>query len=392
MTHLARHIFSSMRRGYNTLIKRPIFYFVCIVAIPLGMTFFLTSLLEKGVANRVPSAIVDLDHSEESRAVSYNLNSMQEVDIQYNLNSYTEAMDYVKSNKIMGFFLIPNRFGRDAVSGRKPTLTYYINFAYIVPGSLLEKGFTTMSMLANGAVIEAELEAIGIPPTDISSTLQPIINNIHNIGNINMNYGVYLVNSFAPGILALMVMLVTSYVITAEIKLRTSIQWIQTSGNSIIIALMGKLLPITILFTLVGWIMQSIFFGIEHYPLNSHLWTMLLAMFMLVVACQAFAIIICSILPNPRYALSICSLIGMLAFSLGGYSFPVEDMYPSLAIFSYILPTRYYFLIYADQALNGLDIYYSRYYYIALATFPLLATIFTPLLKRAMTKPVVYIV
>lgn len=119
---------------------------------------------------------------------------------------------------------------------------------------------------------------------------------------------------------------------------------------------------------------------------------MLLAMFMLVVACQAFAIIICSILPNPRYALSICSLIGMLAFSLGGYSFPVEDMYPSLAIFSYILPTRYYFLIYADQALNGLDIYYSRYYYIALATFPLLATIFTPLLKRAMTKPVVYIV
>lgn len=81
----------------------------------------------------------------------------------------------------------------------------------------------------------------------------------------------------------------------------------------------------------------------------------------------------------------------MLAFSLGGYSFPVEDMYPGLGIFSYILPMRYYFLIYIDQALNGLELVYSRYYFVALAVYPLVAMLFLPRLKKVMQKPTVYV-
>ena len=137
--------------------------------------------------------------------------------------------------------------------------------------------------------------------------------------------------------------------------------------------------------------MQVILFGVAHYPMNGELWTMLLAMSMLVVACQSFAVITCAIVPNPRYSLSICSLVGVLAFSLGGYSFPVEDMYPGVAIFSYILPMRYYFLIYIDQALNGLGYVFSRYYYAVLAMYPLIALMFLPRFKRVLTKPVVYV-
>lgn len=373
------------------MIYRPVYYMVCIVVIPLSMTVFLLSLFNEGVADRVPSAIVDLDHSDISRKLSQNLGSMQQVDIRYKLESYAQAMDYIKQDKIIGFFLIPEGFGDKSISGRHPELTYYINFGYIVPGSLLIKGYTTMSLIANGALIEGNLEAHGIPNLDITPVLQPFVNDIHMLGNPTTNYGVYLVNSFAPGVLALMVLLVTCYVITTEIKQHTSQEWIRNSGGSIIIALLGKLLPITILFILVGWLMQIFFYGIAEYPMNGAMWSMLLAMAMLVVSCQAFAVIICSIVPNPRYSLSVCSLLGMLAFSLGGYSFPVENMYPGLGIFSYIFPMRYYFLIYVDQALNGLGFVFSRYYFAALAIFPLVSLAFLPRLKRAMLKPVVYV-
>ena len=373
------------------MIYRPVYYMVCIVVIPLSMTVFLLSLFNEGVADRVPSAIVDLDHSDISRKLSQNLGSMQQVDIRYKLESYAQAMDYIKQDKIIGFFLIPEGFGDKSISGRHPELTYYINFGYIVPGSLLIKGYTTMSLIANGALIEGNLEAHGIPNLDITPVLQPFVNDIHMLGNPTTNYGVYLVNSFAPGVLALMVLLVTCYVITTEIKQHTSQEWIRNSGGSIIIALLGKLLPITILFILVGWLMQIFFYGIADYPMNGAMWSMLLAMAMLVVSCQAFAVIICSIVPNPRYSLSVCSLLGMLAFSLGGYSFPVENMYPGLEIFSYIFPMRYYFLIYVDQALNGLGFVFSRYYFAALAIFPLVSLAFLPRLKRAMLKPVVYV-
>lgn len=391
MKRLISYIAASVRRGCLTLAQRPVFYLLCIVAIPLGTAAFLLSLMDEGVAEHVPSAVVDLDHSDASRSLIRTLGSMQQVDICYKLDSYAEAMDYVKQDKIMGFFMIPEGFGRESLSGRHPELTYYINFGYIVPGSLLVKGFTTMSMLANGALIQGMLQGEGVPEIRLEPALQPFVNKVHLLGNPTMNYGVYLVNSFAPGALALMVMLVTCYVITTEVKHRTSREWIAAGGGSIAIALFGKLFPVAVLFTLVGWIMQVIFYGIVEFPMNGEMWTMLLAMSLLVIATQSFAVVVCSVLQNPRYSLSVCSLVGMLAFSLGGYSFPVEDMYPGLAVFSYILPVRYYFLIYADQALNGLGFVFSRYYYAALLVFPLVSVAFLPRLKKAMTKPVVYV-
>jgi ABC-2 type transport system permease protein len=326
-----------------------------------------------------------------SRSLTRTLGSLQQVEIKYKLDSYAEAMDYVKRDKVNGFFVIPEGFAEKALSGRKPELSYYINFGYIVPGSLLIKGYTTISMLTIGALIEGILDTRGASVEEINSALQPFVNDVYMLGNPRMNYGVYLVNSFAPGVLALMVMLVTCYVITIEIKNATTREWLKIGGGSILVAVSGKLLPFTVLFTLVGWLMQVIFYVVAQYPMNGDMWTMLLAMFLLVVACQSFAVAVCSLVPNPRYALSVCSLVAMLAFSLGGYSFPVEDMYPGVAIFSYILPMRYYFLIYIDQALNGLGFVFSRYYYAALLVFPLVALLFLPKLKKAMAKPVVYV-
>ncbi len=390
-SRLLGYVGGSVRRGCLSLARRPVFYLVSIVLIPLGVAAFLISLMDEGVANRVPSAMVDLDHSEASRAISRNLDALQQVDIRYKLNSYTEAMDYMKQDKIMGFFLIPEGFGNESLAGRQPELTYYINFGYFVPASLLTKGFTTMSMLANGAVIQGALTARGIDESEIKPVLQPFVNDIHMLGNPWMNYGIYLVNSFAPGVLALMVMLVTCYTITMEIKSGTTRAWLNEAGGSILVALFGKLLPQTLLFVLTGWLMQIGFYVIADYPMNGEMWTMLLAMLLMVVGCQAFAVTVCSVVPNPRYSLSVCSLIGMLSFSLGGYSFPVEDMYPGLAVFSYILPVRYYFLIYVDQALNGLGFVFSRYYYAALLVFPLVSLVLLPQLKKACRRPIVYV-
>lgn len=384
-------LWRSIRRGCVTLMSRPVFYVLCVVVVPLAMTAFFVSLLEKGVAEHVPSAVVDLDHSDMSRNVTRNLGALQQVDIRYKLDSYAQAMDYVNRGEIMGFFMIPENFGEDALAGRHPELTYYINFGYIVPGSLLVEGYTTMSMLANGAVVQGLLSAKGVPEVEIKPVLQPFVNQVHLLGNPTMNYGVYLVNSFAPGVLALMVLLVVAYNITAEIKNGTTREWLDAASGSIVVALVGKLLPITMLFTIVGWTMHLVFYGIAQYPMNGEMWVMMLAMFLLVVACESLAVIVCAIVPNPRYALSVCSLIGVLAFSLGGYSFPVEDMYSGIGIFSHLLPMRYYFLIYVDQALNGLELAYSRDYFMALLAFPFVALLFLCRLKKSMQRPVVYV-
>ena len=62
-------------------------------------------------------------------------------------------------------------------------------------------------------------------------------------------------------------------------------------------------------------------------------------------------------------------------------------MYGAIAIFSYIVPTRYNFLIYIDQALNGIDIWYSRWWYVAYIIFMVAPLPFLPRLRKALMKP-----
>ena len=98
--------------------------------------------------------------------------------------------------------------------------------------------------------------------------------------------------------------------------------------------------------------------------------------------------LIASALPNPRLALSIASLTGILTFSIAAFSYPVASMYGSIGIFSYILPVRYYFLIYVKQALDGVPLYYSRYFFAALIAFPLVCSCLLGRLKKACQHPV----
>lgn len=185
-----------------------------------------------------------------------------------------------------------------------------------------------------------------------------------------------------------MVFLMATFAITQEIKTGTSPRWLQAAGGRIGTAVIGKLLPQTVIFTIIGWGVNSLLFHWNHFPMNGQEWWMILGMPLFVIASQSFAVVMCSIFPNPRLALSLCSLTGILAFSLAAFSFPVEAMYGAVAIFANILPVRWYFLIYGDIALDGWPVYYSRLYFVALLVFPMVATLAAPLMKRALRKPV----
>ncbi len=377
----------TLRYGCRNLLSRKV-YMVCLALVPVLFTFFFINMMDEGVAIKVPSAIVDLDQSQMSRQVTRTLASSQMVDITEHLESFHEASEKVRQGKIYGFFMIPSDFQKDAIGGGTPTITYYCNMTYFVPGTLVFKGFKTIAVTTAGGLVQTTLVSAGVGESTASQLIQPVVAQIQGIGNPWMNYNYYLTNSFVPGIIALMVALVASFSICEEMKLGSSVDWLRESGGSIIVALFGKLAPQALVATVTGVFCQSVMFGFSHFPMHCPLWHMVLAMVLLVLASQAFAVIICCIIPNLRFAVSICSLSGILAFSIAAFSFPVEQMYPAVGIFSYILPVRYYFLIYIDQALNGLPLFYSRFYYIALLIFPLVALIGLRRLKKRCLHPV----
>lgn len=376
-----------VRRELRRLTARPI-YLVGMVVVPVVMAFFFVGMLNPGLPLKVPAGVVDLDHSQMSRRLTRSLDAMELIDVVEAPMDYHAAMEAVQEGKILGFFMIPENFERDAVSGRGPQLTYYFNLSIYVPGSLMFKGFKTMGVTAAGGLVQTNLVSKGAPEALAGVVLQPLTVNSHPLNNPWLNYSYYLSPSFLYGVLELMIFIMTAFSITQEIKTGSSVEWLQTARDRTATALLGKLFPQTVIFTILGWGMNSLLYHWNHFPINGDELWMAVGMLLFVVACQSFSVIVCATLPNPRLALSVCSLTGILAFSLAAFSFPVQAMYGAVAVFAYILPVRWYFLIYADIALDGWAVYYSRLYFVALLVFPILATLLAPLMKRALRKPV----
>jgi len=360
-----------------------------ILLVPLLMSVFFVTMLRDGLPHHVPASLVDLDRTAMSRKVASSLDAGDMVDIAYCDESFHSAMQRMQRGEIYGFFLIPSGFGSDALAGRTPTLSYYTNMTYYVPGTLAFKGFKTMAVTTSGGIVQTTLISTGaVGEQTVSTLLQPVVVDTHAPGNPWLNYSYYLSSSFIPGVLQLMILLMTVWAVCHEIKHRTSVQWLRSAGGSVVTAVCAKLLPQTLLFTLVTWWTQALTFGFCHFPLNGPLWHMLLAALLFVMASQGFALLICCALPNLRLALSVTSLLGILSFSLAAFSFPVPSMYGALGIFSYILPVRHYFLIYIDTALNGIPLYYSRWYFVALILISLAGFALLPRLRRRALNPV----
>lgn len=375
------------RRSTLQIVRRPI-YWVGFFMLPLFIFLMLSSLMEEGLPQRVPAAIVDKDGTSLSRQITQNLGGMQMVSLSKSCDSFTEARQDMQEGEIFGFFLIPEHFESDLLAGRSPVITFYTNMTYFVPASLLFKTFKTTALFTKAGVAVQLLQSAGVASGNVEPLLQPVNIVARPIGNPELNYAYYLCTSFLPCTLQLMILLITCFSLGQEVKYRTSTQLLAMADGCVYKAVFAKLLPQTVIWLVMVIFLESWMFAWQGYPMNGSWFWITLSEIMFVLAAQGFGLFIFCVIPNLRFSLSLSALLGILSFSLAAFSFPEESMYGSLAIFSWILPTRYNFLIYIDQALNGIHIYYSRVWFVAYIIFMLLPLTLMWRLRKVFGNPV----
>ncbi len=348
--------------------SRPI-YFLATVGVMLFCYIFFLTLMKEGQPVAMPVGIVDFDDSSLSRQFVRNLDATQQSEVVMHLNSYSDARKEMQKGNIYAFVVIRDNFEAEVMANHRPKMTFYVNDAYLVAGSLLLKDITYMSELTAGAVKQKVLKAKGVEDSRIMGIIQPIRMDMHSIGNPWANYGVYLLNVLLPGVLQIMILMLTVFAIGVELKEKTSRLWLRTADNSMFAALMGKLLPYTIIFTFLGIIGNLLLYWYMGYPMNSNIGWMFLTTFLYVMAYQAIGILLIGITPVLRDGVTLAAFFGLLGFTFAGFTFPIEQMPYVTQIFSNFFPIRYYFKIYVNLALNGLSIGYSVHYLIALLAF-----------------------
>ena len=347
-------------------------YLFCIFGAPLFCLFFFLSMMDEGLPNNLPLAVVDLDDSTSSRSLIRQLDAFEGTEVVVKPVDFPAAREIMQKGDVYGILLIPKNFAKDAATGKQPKLSFYTNNSYLIAGSLLFKDLKTISVLASASVGLQTGRAKGYTDAQIMAQIQPIRIDSHPIGNPWLNYSVYLNNIIIPGILQLMIFCITVYSIGIEIKENTTRKWLRKGKYSMTVSLLGKLLPQTLLFLLCGLIIYTVLYAFMGFPFNN-IFPMLSMMLLFILACQSFGVFMIGVFPTLRLGLSFACIWGMLSFSICGFSFPVDAMYPPVQALSNLFPLRHYFLIYVDQGLNGRPILSSWEHYIALMGFLILS-------------------
>lgn len=374
-------IFAIFKREWIRISSSKICIWGIFVAPLICLIIFLW-MMNVGLPSRIPIAVVDLDNTTTTRKLIRQLDAFSKTDIQYKSLSFKEARQQMERMEIYAVLVIPKDFTKDAISGSRPKLVYYTNNAFLISGSLLFQDLKTISTLASASVGLQTAEAKGFTTNQIMPILQPITVRSHALGNPWLNYSVYLNNVIMPGILQLIILMFTVSCFGSEIKARTGKKLMQMGDNSIVKVMIGKLLPYTIIYTGIALLLISIFYYYNKFPLQSGFLPMFFNYFFLILAAQGLGVVLLGVFRNYRFAVSIASLIGMVSFSITGFSFSTLAMDGSLSALSNLFPLRHFFLIYVDQALNGIPIGYSMDQYAALLGFVLLSIFFYGVVKK----------
>ena len=362
------------RRELRRMTSRRIYFASCIV-LPLFSLVFMATIFGHGQMENLPVGVVDADQTSLSRSIVRMVDATPELQVTKQYANETEARKAIQRKEIYGYLLIP--------SGIK-SLCYYYHNAMLSVGGELHSTFETILKQVSVTPIVTEAVGLGESQTNITSFLIPISEEEMVSYNPNRNYAIYLSQPFFFVFLQVLLLLVTTYALGSESKFGTSDEWLQMAKGNIGIAVIGKLLPYTFIFMVMGVLANVVFFNWMKMPLPCSLWVMNGITILFILATQALALLLYAIFPVLSLIISVVSMIGSLGATLSGVTFPVNFMDTPVYWASFLFPIRHF--VEVVQSLLYLEGSFSNYWtnLVVLLLFILSPILLLPRLKRAL--------
>ena len=362
------------RRELRRMTSRRIYFASCIV-LPLFSLVFMATIFGHGQMENLPVGVVDADQTSLSRSIIRMVDATPELQVTKQYANETEARKAIQRKEIYGYLLIP--------SGIK-SLCYYYHNAMLSVGGELHSTFETILTQVSVTPIVTEAVGLGDSQTNITSFLVPVSEKEMVSYNPNRNYAIYLSQPFFFVFLQVLLLLVTTYALGSESKFGTSDEWLQMAKENIGIAVIGKLLPYTFIFMVMGVLANVVFFHWMKMSLPCSLWVMNGITILFILATQALALLLYAIFPVLSLIISVVSMIGSLGATLSGVTFPVNFMDTPVYWASFLFPIRHF--VEVVESLLYLEGSFSNYWtnLMVLLLFILSPILLMPRLKRAL--------
>lgn len=387
MTSTAKHpVLRVMNRELKRIAGKWSLIMVTIIG-PLLAFLLIMSIFSANVPRNLPVAVVDIDHTSLSRTISRMTDATSIAAIDKSFMNLTEAQDAMERGKVDAILYIPEYTERDILKGGSSKIVLYINNSNVVKGGLLGSGIRkALSTVSAGIKLKKQLQQ-GRNQNQAMARIIPVQINPVLLFNPYISYSYFLTLGLMPVILIVFTLLGSIHAIGTELLKGTGPHWLEMAEGNIGIALLGKLVPYTLIFSIIAMMMNLILFHNLGLPLNGKLHIIFLSEFILILSYQFLAIFLLGLTRNLRLSLSLGSAYCMLALTFSGLTFPAFGM-PALGqALAKIFPFTYWLQIFMGQTLRGepeanaIIPMFTMFAFIALGMF------FIPRLKYLLLTP-----
>lgn len=377
-------LFSVFEREFRWILREPSFILMTIV-LPLLMFFLFISMFSAGVPRDIPIGIYDADKSNLSRELTRRIDAVASVKITANVTSLEEGKRLITQGKIYGLVYIQKGFEKNMLRGLSSQVIHYYNNENQLVGGTLYKDITNTIRIFSGEILHNNLLKSKLSESQAEAVVEPIRVNAHVLFNPYTNYMYYLLSGILPTMLQFFIILCTIYSIGIEIKKGTIAEAMEYGGGNIIKVLSGKLLPYTIIFSLMGMLMLSLMFKYLKFPLQGNIHIIIVSTIIFVLAYQAVGLFYIALGGNILKSLLSAAFYASSAFTFTGITYPMVTMYWPAQLWGKLLPLTHYLNIIVEQALRGtpVDITFKSVFYLTL--FLLLPFFLLPRFRQLFT-------
>ena len=354
--------------------------------LPLAVILFFAIFFSQEVVGALPVAVVDEDDTPLSRKVVSMIRATPQTALVCEMPDMATARNKVLQGDVVAVVEIPNGFSKSVLSGETANVVFYDSGANISTNSLAAKGVQTALTTFGVGVSLQRAEMRGVAPDRAMAQAMPIAFTTYGLFNPWLNYAYYVAPCFWAMILIIAAVLSTIYAVGTELRYATSVEWLRSANNSLVVALMGKLAPTTISLWLLSIVTGALVFGLFGAPMQGSWVVLAMGVIFLIVAYQAVALFIVALTASMRLSLSLGGGYSVLAFTFSGITFPTMAMFSVVQPFTMLFPYTYFMRLYIDQAVRGSEWWLSMSDLAAMLLFCLLPLILFGRLKSILVK------
>ena len=381
---LINSILLSFKRELREIVDNRLYRAIMFI-IPSVMIIFFTIMFYGGEITDLPIVVVDKSHSPMSRQLLEMTDATRGVGVAFEVESIAEAERLMLDGDAAAILYIPDSFESDIYSGVVAKVECYTLGTNISTEGIISENLQQVIMTFSAGIALNKLQTMGVGYSEAMVEIMPI--NIHSniVANPYLNYGYYLAPLFMFMGVAILTIVATTYALGRELRYATTLEWLQMANNSLPAAVIGKLLPITIIMSVIVQVILFVLIVVMGMECAGNYIILTLGSVMFVIAYQSVAIFIVSLTSNLRLALSLGGGYAVMAFTFSGLTFPVTAMFEWIQPISKLFPLGYFSDIFIDQMMIGVPIYYDISKLCAMAAFFILPFVIWRRLGRVVT-------